>query len=321
MFFPVRTESIMLRSPLAVIGIIAVTILLFVITRVTQSDGEFVSTVIEYGSGGTSVLGHVGHLVLHAGWVHLISNMWFLMVFGVAVCGRVGGAYFVACYLAIGIVGSLIEGLFVDGLSIGASGAVTGTIGAYVIIAPRTRVVFWFWWFFRVWDNIKIPSWVVASAWFLLDAFGVLGPGDGVNYVAHILGLAIGLVLGLLAVRFGVAPLVDEEPSLPELRGWTWALPRSERGRLRNRDAVWMAETRHEIAPKRAKKTHAVSPPRVARPPAHRTPDASRTQATGPALATVLLTCGCGWSVEGPALFMGDGARCRRCQRWISAAG
>jgi membrane associated rhomboid family serine protease len=145
-------------------------------------------------------------MFLHGGWMHLISNMWILFIFGDNIEDRMGRFRYLAFYLLCGVVAALTQ-VFTAPLSmvpmIGASGAISGISGAYILLFPRARVltlvpIFFFFTF------IEIPALIYLGFWFLLQLFnglfalsfmGRLGSMGGVAWWAHIGGFVAGLVL------------------------------------------------------------------------------------------------------------------------------
>jgi len=155
-------------------------------------------------------------MFMHGGLVHLGGNMLFLWVFGNNVEDAMGRARFVAFYL-LGGVAALALQVIVDPFSrvptIGASGAVAGVLGGYIVLYPRARV--WTWMWIVV---LPIPALLVLGFWFVQQvAFGYLGfvaPGPrdagGVAYFAHIGGF----LFGLLTIR----AFVSRPPAPARLR-------------------------------------------------------------------------------------------------------
>jgi len=141
-------------------------------------------------------------MFLHGGWLHLIGNMLYLWIFGNNIEDSVGHFKFIVFYLLAGIAASLTH-VVVDPRSaipaVGASGAISGVLGAYLLLFPRARVltIIPLWIFIR---SIYLPAWVLLLFWFGLQLFsGVasLGVGDqgGVAWWAHVGGFILGAVL------------------------------------------------------------------------------------------------------------------------------
>jgi len=129
-------------------------------------------------------------------WGHLIGNIWFLWVFGNNIEDSMGHLRFGAFYLLTGLAAAVVQIVMVPGSTvpmIGASGAISGIMGAYLILYPGIRIDTWigFW-------IIEVPAWVMLGYWMLLQLTGVLGPavvGGGVAYGAHLGGFVAGLLL------------------------------------------------------------------------------------------------------------------------------
>ena len=145
-------------------------------------------------------------MFLHGGWLHIGGNMLFLWVFGNNVEDRIGRLWYLLFYLASGIIASLAQ-LAVAPNSVipnlGASGAIAGVLGAYLVMFPRRRVYTLIIFFFIT--AVYLPAFVVLGLWFVLQVFSGVGSlgsrvntGGGVAFFAHIGGFAFGVVLALL---------------------------------------------------------------------------------------------------------------------------
>lgn len=144
-------------------------------------------------------------MFLHGGWLHIISNMWVLFIFGDNVEDRLGSIPYLIFYLVCGIASGLTQAFIAPNSqvpAIGASGAIAGVLAAYMIYYPRARVVTFIPLFIIPWF-INIPSLIFIAIWFLLQFFsGVAALGvatsGGVAYWAHVGGFICGLLLVLL---------------------------------------------------------------------------------------------------------------------------
>ncbi len=140
-------------------------------------------------------------MFLHGGWMHLIGNMLYLWIFGNNIEDVMGHTKFVLFYAICGVVAALSHA-FIDPEStipmIGASGAISGVLGAYLMLFPRARVlVFIPIGFFS--QMIYVPAAVVLGLWFLMQVFSggmnVGHEGGGVAFFAHIGGFIAGMIL------------------------------------------------------------------------------------------------------------------------------
>ena len=149
-------------------------------------------------------------MFLHGGWLHLLGNMLFLFVFGNNVEDRLGRARFLVFYLAAGFVATYAFA-FADPRStttlVGASGAIAGVLGAYLVLYPRARVLSLVPFLFFL--PFRLPAWLVLGSWFLLQYAYSRGAamtvGSDVAYLAHVAGFAFGF-LALLLLRKRFAP-------------------------------------------------------------------------------------------------------------------
>jgi membrane associated rhomboid family serine protease len=138
-------------------------------------------------------------MFLHGSWMHLLGNMWFLWLFGNNVEDAMTRPRFAAFYLLCGLAAALLQ-VLADPRSpipmVGASGAISGVMGAYLVLYPRVRVfTFVPLGFFMT--SIALPAWVMLIYWLLLQFLGGLtqvGSGGGVAFWAHVGGFLAGLV-------------------------------------------------------------------------------------------------------------------------------
>jgi membrane associated rhomboid family serine protease len=147
-------------------------------------------------------------MFMHGGWGHLIGNMWFLWVFGNNIEDSMGHLRFVAFYLLCGFA-AVGAHLASDPASaapmVGASGAISGIMGAYLVLYPRVRVQTFFFLFFYV-SVVALPAWVLLVEWLVIQVVagvGTLGGNEaGVAFWAHVGGF----VAGVAAVKLFQRP-------------------------------------------------------------------------------------------------------------------
>jgi len=152
-------------------------------------------------------------LFMHGGLAHIAGNLLYLFVFGDNVEDRIGRARFVAFYLSCGVGASLAHvfvtrwtGGNLEVPSLGASGAISGVLGAYLLLFPRRRVRVLLFRFVT-----QAPAWVAVGIWFafqLVNGLGLLGggTGGGVAYAAHVGGFVAGIATIRLWDRAGRTP-------------------------------------------------------------------------------------------------------------------
>jgi membrane associated rhomboid family serine protease len=171
-------------------------------------------------------------MFLHAGWLHIGGNMLFLWVFGNNVEDKIGPIKYLLFYFAAGVAAAATQIALINSganailPNLGASGAIAGVLGAYLVMFPRRRVLTVVFFFFITF--VYLPAFVVLGLWFVLQLFNGVGAlsqrvnaGGGVAVWAHIGGFAFGAVLALLFFpkeRFGARP----PPPRPDLGGRAW---------------------------------------------------------------------------------------------------
>ena len=155
-----------------------------------------------YVTDGNGYLSLVTSMFLHAGFMHLAGNMLFLHIFGDNLEDEMGHVGFLLFYLASGIAAALVQVAF-DPTSqipmVGASGAIAGVMGGYLLLYPRAKVdvILILIIFFKI---FSLSAWIVLGVWFALQVFGGLGTpsaSGGVAYWAHIGGFVAGFALCL----------------------------------------------------------------------------------------------------------------------------
>jgi membrane associated rhomboid family serine protease len=140
-------------------------------------------------------------MFLHGSWMHLIGNMLFLWIFGDNVEEALGHVRFLVFYLLCGIaaaLGQALAGPEIQTPMVGASGAIAGVLGAYLLMFPHAnvRTLVWFIVFVRL---VNVPAWIMLGLWFVMQVLGGLSTperaGGGVAFWAHIAGFLAGIAL------------------------------------------------------------------------------------------------------------------------------
>jgi membrane associated rhomboid family serine protease len=146
-------------------------------------------------------------MFLHGGWFHILSNMWVLFIFGDNIEARMGGFRYLVFYLASGTVAALMQAYILPSSQvpmIGASGAVAGVLGAYLILFPRSRIASLVPIFF-IFTLVELPAFVFLLFWFVSQLYSGLfavqgGGASGIAWWAHVGGFLFGV---LIASFFG----------------------------------------------------------------------------------------------------------------------
>lgn len=143
-------------------------------------------------------------MFLHGGWLHIIGNMWFLWIFGANVEDHMGPLSYLIFYLLCGVGSSIAQTAFSWTSHIpalGASGAISGVLGAYIVFFPTSQI-YTLVTLFIIWFRARIPAIVFIGLWFVIQAFSALGSlggagrseEGGVAWWAHVGGFVLGLL-------------------------------------------------------------------------------------------------------------------------------
>lgn len=211
--FPLRDTIRSRTFPVVNYLIIAVNVLVFVLES-SMGPRRFELFISSFGMMPYRLLGHLSlaqlltvftSMFLHGGWFHVISNMWALYIFGDNIEDRVGHGRYLLFYLLCG-VGAALAHIATDPSStvpvVGASGAISGIMGAYIVLFPRSRIIALVPVLFLPW-LIQIPAVVFVGIWFLSQLFNGLfsladaavGTYGGIAWWAHIGGFLVGFLL------------------------------------------------------------------------------------------------------------------------------
>ncbi|GBD42012.1 Rhomboid protease GluP [bacterium HR39] len=215
---PIRDENPTRRRPVVTIGLIGLCVLVF-LWQIGGGPRAFERGVYAFGLVPAALTGHARlsprlavlppeltlftHMFLHGGWLHLGGNMLYLWIFGNNVEDRLGHLRFCGFYLACGVAAALAH-VAIDPASripmVGASGAISGVLAAYLVWFPNARVLvlvpagFLF--------TTLLPAWLLIAVWFLLQIANALladPSAPGVAWWAHVGGFVAGLALALPA--------------------------------------------------------------------------------------------------------------------------
>jgi membrane associated rhomboid family serine protease len=210
MLIPFRDRDPMNIFPIVTVLIIAANVLVFVYELYLMAEGQLrvffvLAAMIPYNVthhlNAHTALTFLTSMFMHGGWMHLIGNMLYLSIFGNNVEGTLGQLPYLIFYLACGVAASMAQ-IAIDPTSpiphLGASGAIAGVLGAYIVTYPKARIRAVL--FIGLIRLITLPAFVVLGLWFVLQLFrgvGSLGAqtGGGVAYFAHIGGFVVGALL------------------------------------------------------------------------------------------------------------------------------
>lgn len=209
--FPIRDHNPSHKLPIITVLIIIVTSFVFFLELSALDLESFIETYALVPSFVNfldlkTLLPFISSIFLHGGWLHIISNMWFFWIFGDNIEAALGRITFILFYLICGIAAGLLQYLVNPSSSVpmlGASGAVAGILGAYLVLYPRHRIdtlVATFGGFMR---EVQMPASLMLGYWFVIQLFSGVGSlgvtsGGGIAFWAHVGGF----VAGWIVVRF-----------------------------------------------------------------------------------------------------------------------
>ena len=208
-FFPFSDDNPATSRPIVCYLLIGISCFIFLWQATLPADLSN-KAIYNFGVVPASLLGEkeayipsfltiFSSMFMHGGWMHLIGNMLFLWIFGDNVEDSMGKVKFICFYLLSGIAAALLQAI-IDPTSeipmIGASGAIAGVLGAYLILYPRANVNVLFWLIIFI-TVIRVPAFIVLGVWIISQFFSAsfTGDGAGVAYFAHIGGFIAGALL------------------------------------------------------------------------------------------------------------------------------
>lgn len=209
--FPLYDESVPSRKlPFLTISLIVINIFIFLFIYFSP---DFEKIVFEYGTIPSRILKGetfstlITSMFLHGGFLHLIGNMWFLWLFGDNIEHNLGKIKFAIFFFLCGILAGLFHVFLASGQDInipviGASGAISGLLGGYLILYPKNKIRAFFSFFFRPLFFFRpiifsVPAFFYIGIWFLFQFLSV-GEPSSIAYFAHIGGFIAGMIIVLL---------------------------------------------------------------------------------------------------------------------------
>ncbi|QDU59025.1 rhomboid family intramembrane serine protease [Aeoliella mucimassa] len=245
MLLPISTDAPVYHWPYATIGLIVANVLAFPLFHsliatiggdtTDPADAEHAAQLLYWlilVHGDLNPVQWVTSLFMHGGFMHLLTNMVFLWVFGLIVEGKVGWARFLGLYLGIGVLQSAFTQFATlastnDNVSIGASSAIAGLMAISLIWAPRNNIdcLYWFGFFM---GTTEIAVFVLALIYATIDllflAIEIVTTGDIIGGLLHPMGTVLGAIVGIVMVKM---KLVDCE-GFDLFHAWNGADPNAE---------------------------------------------------------------------------------------------
>jgi len=280
---------------------IAVALVIFIfaiqiveINQISVVEFKENSITSRYLLDGLSIKGLFGHMWLHGGLWHLIGNLIFLWLFGNAVCSKIGNLYYLPVYIFLGLVAGISHLLFSDVPILGASGAINGVVGMYLVFFPENSISCFFFLLFRpVWFTVR-SFWMILM-WFAFDILGAMRGGGGVAYLAHIGGFVAGVGLAILMLKTKMIEMERDETSILKLLGLeTKDKPTERRGDF----TPWQQEWDNNDSEETKQETITIEPEETQQQYIH-------------------LRCRCGQRIKILSQYAGKIGRCPKCSaKW-----
>jgi membrane associated rhomboid family serine protease len=211
MLIPYNVDVPMQRWPIANWVLIGVTV---VVSFMLWGSEEMLISAAVWPGDDFSITQLSTYLFAHADIFHLAGNMLFLFVFGNAVNAKLGHVLYLLLYTVAGVLAAVAWLATDEGVLIGASGAIMGVVGAFLVYYPRNdiSVAYWF-------GCIAAGTFSLSSYWMILmyiafDLWGVMRQGDGVAYISHLIGAGAGFGAAALLVATRLVPPSETEETV-----------------------------------------------------------------------------------------------------------
>jgi len=148
---------------------------------------------------GWEIKGLLGYSWLHGNILHLLGNMYFLWLFGNAVCAKIGNFRYLPIYLGLGVIAGITHLVFTGGNALGAGGAINGIVGMYLVFFPKNEITCYL--AYHRWKEICVNGIWMILLWLAFDMWAVTKGGGGATYFAHSIDFAVGFVLAILMLK------------------------------------------------------------------------------------------------------------------------
>ena len=252
---------------------------------------------------GWAVGGLLAHSWLHINIVCLVGSLIFLWPFGNAVCSKIGNGFYLLVYLVFGLLGGICHLLIGGGAAVGASAAISGIVGMYIVFFPENSISC----FFLVPHPVALSIsglWVVLL-WFVFDVVASVMSGQNIICGVHIGCFAAGLGLGILALKKNLVVMEKDERSLLQM------LHRQKKEE----------EKKQEVAKDKVKEVKVATkgPEAAVREKAEPERKAAEVARPKPKDDFIRFKCQCGFKIKVHKKNAGKTGRCPKCSQWVEA--
>ena len=263
-----------------------------------------------YMLDGLTLKGLFGHMWLHAGILHLVGNMLFLWIFGNAICAKIGNLRYIPVYIGMGLIAGISHMVFVGGGVLGASGAINGIVGMFLVLFPQNEITCYLV-FFPYIRGFNISSAWMILFWLVFDILGAMLGGGGVAYFAHLGGFAGGVVLAILMLKFKMLTVERYEKSLLQIIE-EYRHPASAESPSRYYDYLGATANEQPELPLVPIPPVPFEPKTISfEPPAQ--PEMIPLEPQTPKDEFIRFACSCGKRLKMPAKYAGKTGKCPKC--------
>ncbi|MBN1123825.1 MAG: rhomboid family intramembrane serine protease [Sedimentisphaerales bacterium] len=280
-----------------------------------------------YVLDGWGLRGLIGHMWIHGGIFHIIGNAIFLWLFGNAINQKLGHLMFFPIYLFLGLFAAMTHLVFNGNPAVGASGAINGLVGMYLIFYPTNDISCIY--CFAIWASgtFSVSGYWMILLWLVFDIVGVLLGGTGVGYWAHIGGFAAGVTIAIVLLLTKVVVMDRDEESLLQIFSQI-GKPAEPIQRYDTMDAMLVVEQMRQqrddsfAAPPQTKVREdiAIAPSEGSvtisreKPPSVPTTHINNTAQSDD---WIRFYCPCGQKIKMPKKFAGRTGKCPKCRKRI----
>jgi len=288
---------------------------------------------------GWTIKGLLGNMWLHGGIFHILGNLLFLWIFGNAVCSKMGNLLYAPFYILMGIMAGIAHLMFQGGSAVGASGAINGVVGIFLVFFPINAITCYYslWFFLRP----HIGSFTIASFWMILFwlAFDIYGAtaGDGrpVAYFAHLGGFTAGVGVGIILLKCKIVKMEKWDKSLLEVLADPFNRAQPELNTKYNADLRLLKQTENGQPQETVKLTPIPAAPEIQqvlsnsdflRPPPPEPPEQQPEPSEQPEPSVQLepqqqqfirFACECGKKIKMASKHAGRMGKCPQCRKRI----
>jgi len=261
---------------------------------------------------GWKITGLFGHIWLHGGILHLLGNLLFLWIFGNAVCAKIGNLRYLPIYLGLGFISGVAQLVFTGGRAIGASGAINGIVGMFLVFFPENEITCYFVMFIPFFLRPYVKEFCVRSMWVILlwvafDVWSVIKGGGQVAYLAHLGGFAGGVLLAILMLKLKLVTMERYEKSLLQLlAGYKKPAADEFKPYYSGQLGIVQREMLEQPQPTAAASTE---------------PKTIPLEAQIPEEEFIRFACPCGKRIKVPIKYAGKKGRCPKCKTIVRIPG